>query len=399
MLVALLSICEESEGEEPERRGLLRFAGKSVAERQIDASIRFGCERIVCLVDGIDSDVIDLQECAKDGGAKFHAVSGCMALLGQVSGTDELLVFGDGVLPEFSVLEDRLGDKPGVLVIPAERAVEEGYERVDAEWAWAGVLRARGSIVEGLAQLPPDSDPISALLRLSLQRGTRVIPLDGAKAMRSGWLLAKSEQQVSEYEGEFLRRYASRSGIIQPMRALADMIAFRIAPMALDRGLSGGPAKTLGILTAAGALLGGYEGLAILGMGLLAFGSFLGDIGRSLSGMMSAIHQKKSRFPWLDDVILFAFDAAFIALAVLATLDGPRIDNAVLSVLVVGLLRLAGQSSRTKLLAPLRDRTLVFTGFAIAAGLGALKPAMAGIALVIVGLLLFVQRRNRLTTA
>ena len=351
------------------------------------------------MVDSIDSEVIDLQESAREGGAKFNAVSGCMSLLGQVTAADELLVFGDGVLPEAGVVEERLGGQGGVLVIPAEGAVEEGYERVDSEWAWAGVLRTRGSIIEGLSQLPPDSDPISALLRLSLQRGTRVIPLDGAKAMRSGWLLAKSEAQIAEYESDFLRRYASRSGFAQPLRALADLIAFRIAPAALDRSFSGTPAKLAAVLGIGGAFALGWREMPVIGLGVLALASFISDIGRALNGMLGAIHQKVPKFPWLGEGISLLFELTFVALAVLSTASGRPMDQGVLALLVVGLLRLTGQSSRSALLGPLRDRTLILTGFAVVAAFGLLKPALSIVALAIVALLLVVQRRNRITPA
>ena len=184
MLVAIISLCAPSDEEDGVPRGLLRFAGQTIAERQINLALQLGCERVVCLVDRIDHDVIALQDTAKDAGAKFNAVTGGLSLLGQVTAGDEVLVFGDGIMPQADVVARQLGEKSGVLVIPAEGAVEIGYERIDAEWAWAGVLRGRGSLVEALSQLPPDIDPVSALLRIALQRGTRVVPLDGGKAKR-----------------------------------------------------------------------------------------------------------------------------------------------------------------------------------------------------------------------
>ena len=399
MLVALLSICAETEGGDGSARGLLRFAGQSVAERQIQQALRLGAERIVCLVDGIDSEVIDLQEIAREGGAKFNAVSGGLSLLGQVSAGDEIVVFGDGVLPEASAVEARLGEKPGVLVIPAEGAVEEGYERIDGEWAWAGVMRASGATVEGLSQLPPDSDPVSALLRLALQRGTRVIPIDGAKAMRAGWLLAKNEAQVAGYEREFLRRHANRSGLAQPFRATADLVAFRLAGPALDRGLGGTPAFLFAAVCALGAIVSGAEGLPILGLGLLALGSFLADIGRSLSRMLNAIRQETKSKEWLGMVSSILFDLSFVTLAAISAADPPRVEYGVLALLLVGLLRLAAQSSKSRVLAPLRDRTMIFALLTVAASLAVLKPVMAITCLAIVAVLLFVQRETRITPA
>lgn len=402
MLVALLSICAEGERSEIagalKPRGLLRFAGQSVAERQIDLALRLGAERIICLVDGIDSDVLDLQETARTGGARFNAVSGALSLLGQVSTSDEILVFGDGILPDASTVEKRLGKRSGVLVVPAEGAVDEGYERIDGEWAWAGVLRASGATVEGLAQLPPDSDPASALLRLSLQRGTRVIPIDGAKARRAGWLLATNERQVAEYEHEFLKRHANRSSFLQPVQILADMIAFRLARPALDRGRSAMPAFLIAGLCASGAIVSAVEPLPVLALGLLTLGSFFVDIAASLTRTLGAIRQKTPKSQFFETGMSVLFDVSFVAVAVLAANGDPPIEFGVLALILVGLMRLAAQS-RGRVLSPLRDRTLLFGLIAIAAAFSLLKPAIALGSLAIVGLLLVAQRGNRLTPA
>lgn len=399
MLVALLSICAEPEsgGEIP--RGLLNFAGQSIAERQIELAVRMGADRVVCLVDTIDAEVIDLQDAARDLGVKFNAVSGARSLLGQVAAGDELLLFGDGVLPAGAAVEKHLGERSGVLVIPAEGAVEEGYERIDGEWAWAGVLRASGASIEALSQLPVDIDPVSALLRIALQRGTRVVPIDGAKAMRAGWLLARDETQLAAQETEFLRRFAKHSGLAQPTRSLADVIAFRFAGRALDRQATGLPASIIGAVCAVGSVAAASEGMPVLGLGLLAFGSFARDIGRSLSDMLAAIRQKGSQKQWVATAFSLVFDVSLVALSVLAADGGPRIEMGVLALMLIGLLHLSEQVSQSRLLAPLKDRTLVYIVLAIGAGIGLLKPAMAGLCLAIIGLLLLVQRQARLTPA
>ena len=399
MHIALISICTPSDGEDTPPRGMLRFAGQSIAERQIQLAVRMGCERVVCLVEKIGSEVIDLQEFATENGTKFHAVSGAHSLLGQVTTADELIIFGEGVLPQADAVEHHLGERPGVLVLPAEGAVDEGFERIDAEWAWAGVLRARGSIIEGLSQLPPDIDPISALLRISLQRGTRVIPLDGEKARRSGWLLARSDAAMADQEGEFLKRFAQRSSFWLPLRALADRIALRLAVPALDRGLSGLGLNLLGVALASGGLAAGWYERPVIGLVLLATGTFVNAIGTTLSATLQAIRQTKRRFKSFDQVVSVVFDVLFVTLAVLATSEGMPVDNGVLALLLVGLLHLAREIPRWKFTSPLRDRPLVYALLAIAAGVGILKAAMALSCLGIVGLLALALRRPGLTPA
>lgn len=400
MLIGLISICTPSEEGDDVPRGMLRFAGQSIAERQMDLALRMGCERIVCLVEGISEDVIELQQAAQDHHVKFNAVTGGMSLLGQISINDDLLIFADGLLPEASAVERHLSERPAVLVIPAEGAVEEGFERLDSEWAWAGVLRTRGSVVEGLSQLPPDSDPISALLRISLQQGTKVVPLDGAKARRSGWLLATSDAALEDFENEFLRRHAPRASFMQPVRAIADRIALKIAAPLLERGRGGFPLVAAGLLSAAGAVAAGTYGYALAGLGLLVFGSFIFDIGSTLATTLGAISQKNaSVLQRFADQISPVFEIAFIALAVMLAGRNPAVEDGFLAVMLMGLVLLARMIPPSRLTLTFHDRTLVLLILAVAGWLAVLRPTMAVGSLVLLGLLAWRQWRNRLTPA
>ena len=399
LLVGLISICAPSEDDSSTPRGLLRFAGQSVAARQIDLALSLGCERIVCMVEDIGQAVIDLQQKAREGGAKFNAVSGGLSLMGIVTSGDEIIAFADGILPQADAVERHLGDKPGVLVIPADGAVEEGYERIDAEWAWAGVLRARGSIVEALSQLPPDIDPISALLRIALQRGARVVPLDGGKAKRAGWLLATSEEALIEHEDRYLRDHAPRASFLRPFRAVADRIALRLAPGALDRGGSGGVITGLGLGMGAAAVVLGAYGWPRPAMGLLALASFVTAIGETLGGTLKAIRQKISRFRWFASASLLLFEAAFVVLCVLATERIPAVETGYLAFLFLGMVHLLKGMSTARIAEPMRDSTLVFSIGATCAALGFLDLALAAGVAALLGLMLFLQRGNKLTPA
>lgn len=399
MLVGLISICVPSEDDAAIPRGLLRFAGQSVAARQIDLALHLGCERIVCLVEDIGHEVIALQEIARAGGARFNAVSGGLSLLGQVTSGDEIIAFADGILPQAEAVERHLGEKPGVLVLPAEGAVEQGYERIDAEWAWAGVLRARGSIVEGLSQLPADIDPVSALLRIALQRGSRIVPLDGGKARRVGWLLATSEGVLVEHEDRYLRDHAPRASFLRPARALADRIALWLAPAALDRDRSGAPFVWSGMAAGAAALGLGIYGWPLWGMGLLALASFIKAIGDTLGDTLGAIRQKRKRFPILGSLFSYLFEGAFIALCILASERVPAFETGFLALILVGLLHLLKGISSNRIAEPMRDSTLIFALFAGSAAIDLLDLSLAVANLGLLALMLVLQRDNKLTPA
>ncbi|WP_206678135.1 hypothetical protein, partial [Salmonella enterica] len=69
----------------------------------------------------------------------------------------------------------------------AAPAVAEEFERIDADRAWAGILRTRGDRVARLAEMPPASDAASALLRIALQGGDPVVMLPADTIAGGRW--------------------------------------------------------------------------------------------------------------------------------------------------------------------------------------------------------------------
>ena len=118
----------------------LSLAGASLAERQVELALALGCERIICLASGFEKGVSGLQRRADAAGVKFNAVSGPRALLGLVGATDSLIAIAEGVLADADIAGAALTDGEGVLVLPVEAGLAAGFERIDLNHAWAGIL-------------------------------------------------------------------------------------------------------------------------------------------------------------------------------------------------------------------------------------------------------------------
>ena len=67
MRVALLSTLEPSADDATTPRGLLRLGGRSIAHHQLATALALGCERVICLADGLPGEVIVLQHAAERG--------------------------------------------------------------------------------------------------------------------------------------------------------------------------------------------------------------------------------------------------------------------------------------------------------------------------------------------
>jgi hypothetical protein len=191
--VALLSTLEPSADDPATPRGLLRLGGRSLVQHQLGLVLALGCERVICLAEGLPGELITLQHAAERGGASFHVAADGRAAARLVKPDDELLVIADGLVTSASVVNGLLGTRAGVVVQPVEGGVAAGYERIDLNHAGAGVLRIPGRLAAGLAELPGDWNPISALLRIAVQAGQRQVMLRQALIDGGRWALVRSD--------------------------------------------------------------------------------------------------------------------------------------------------------------------------------------------------------------
>ena len=75
MQVALLSTLEPSTDAVGVPRGLLRLGGRSVVQHQLSVALALGCERVVCLAEGLPGEIVALQHAAERGGATFQTAA------------------------------------------------------------------------------------------------------------------------------------------------------------------------------------------------------------------------------------------------------------------------------------------------------------------------------------
>ena len=363
MRIAILGIDSAAGGE---------LAGATLAARQLDLAIALGAERVIALGHGADPAAIDLRARAEEAGLGFQCVPAApRRLLGLVGAADDILVMAPGLLvgARTDPSLQSLGKGRGVLTFPAEAGISAGFERIDAETAWGGVLVAPGQVVERLEPLPDDADVVSALLRGARQAGVRTMPAKPGLLHSGDWRLFASNRQIDEYAPQFVRQ-AGGNGSVAPTRWLAAMAARSAAGRLVAL-----PDYVLPLLLAAfvaGAVALGFYRETGWGFACLAIAAFLhhlrasrGRIARKgLSNLL-----KPSRFGFLG---LMAVDIAFVAVAALSSLGplGPRIFLPLALILSLrALLRLPGP-----LPAIMRDRGLVMCGAAITAAFSQFSP-------------------------
>ncbi|WP_205525186.1 hypothetical protein [Novosphingobium sp. THN1] len=193
-------------------RGYLPIGGRSLLRHQIGLALSLGAKRVVVMAEGISGELVALQHVVEAGGAQFHVVATARALVPLLAPEDDVIVVGDGLIAMPDVFRDLIEAGPCVLTLPAENALPLGFERIDINHAFAGAMRFQGRIAAGLADLPPEWNAQSALLRLAVQAR---LPLRGVSAAMLGdgrWTMVRSEQEAHTAERQWLRLHTASGG-------------------------------------------------------------------------------------------------------------------------------------------------------------------------------------------
>jgi hypothetical protein len=267
--VALLSLTEPvADGAEiGQPRGLLPFGPHTVVDAQLELALSLGCERIVCLAEGIRPGIIDVQRRAEGAGAHFHLIRSSRNLPSLVKSADELLVLADGLLPLSEQGAELLAEGMGVLVLPVAPALAAGFERIDLHHAWAGAMRLPGSLVEALSELPEDVDPAGALLRIALQAAIPERFLADDLLAEGRWSLVRSQQEAIARQTAWVRWQALGSDPFSPSAWLGGRLAAALGPRLMHKGF-------------------GSVALATAALVLVSIALFLGNGGHGAAGLI-----------------------------------------------------------------------------------------------------------------
>lgn len=389
MRIALISLQATADDAPDVALGALALGGLSIAERQLDFALALGCERVVCVAEGLDPRVLALQHRTEAAGAQFNLIAGARWLLGLVHANDEVVAIADGLLLASDEAQKALAGGAGVLVLPVEAGLAAGFERIDLNHAWAGVLAMHGRLVERLAELPPDCDPISGLLRIALQGRVPKRVLPEAVLADERWALIRTRHQFAELVPGWFRRNAAAPDWRAPGKGLARLAVRRLGGMLLERRVRSSWLTGFGLVLAGVGIVAAWFGAGVGAFLSLAVGSLLAEGGSALTALAGAgVERGKDRFAALPGGLL---DAALVAIVALA-LSGAWSERLFTALVLAGLLRVAARLAPHRWAETMEDRAVLAAILAIAAFASALLPAVELIALALLALLLGLLR-------
>jgi hypothetical protein len=368
----------------------VRLAGHSIAWHQLQSALALGCGRVICLADAPGPALAALQRQTERQGASFHAVAHHRALLGLVAAADTLVVFAPGVLPDPEWLAKTIGTRAGIAVLRAEDAVEFGFERIDRDRAWAGVLATHGDAVEALAALPPDADAIAGLLRVALQRGSPAVAVPDGWLDDERWALLHTPAASHRYERAWYARHVPPPAPTQLGRALA----YRWARALIERGDNARRSAPWlvagGVLVALGSAVAGYAGHTFPALAGLTLASLAMGTGAAAARLLRAGSGEKPR-PWQADARRALVDLSLAAVGA-GTEALTQWNSAYVALVLVAMVRLADDPEAPAIVRPLADRTLVLILMALISAVGWFVQGAAVISLLGLAILIFWPR-------
>lgn len=381
-----------------ERPAFRRFAGKSVLAHQIDCAAYLGCERVLCLAATHGPDLGAAKAHAERAGLRFDVVESNLRLQALVTAADEVIVLEDGVLPDRGALVEGLAERATVLAFPAEPALQLGFERLDATRAWSGALRTRGDSVARLADLPADCDLPSALLRIALQAGARVVELDPAPLTEGSWQRRVERRGAQAAEWRWVVRQVRLAPFAAPGQAVVERLGLRWAQDAAATRWARAPNVVAGVAGGLAALAG-LAAWPVVGLAFLLAASCALAAAR-IFGRVEALGAPPRKPGRALAIAGLVRDGLLVALVSMQVMTVPAWLGIVLPVVLMGLLWLGEAIAAPRLRALFCDRILLIAAFIPLAYLGWNTIAVAALTLAALGALLWAARpRDKQLTA
>ena len=373
-------------GEAAGPRAFLKVGAGTVARHQLALALALDCTLVICLARELAPEVVELQHVAEQAGARFHAVTGPRALIPLITANDEVVVISDGLLASPRSALPLLEANNAVLLQPVESGMAAGFERIDLNNASAGLMRIPGRLVERLADLEPDVDPISTLTRVALQSGIaqRQVPAEAREGVR--WSIVRSETEASVLEPGWIALHNGAAGPVSPGSLLARLVVRQAGPAMLHAGSGGNLPSIAAIALGVIALGQGWLGWTIAALVLNA----IAWVGLNYGAMLRGIERESlcrgaDRWP-RDAIFLWLHDAILVAILVWNPVFPPwlgLLQRAFAPVMLICILRMLPRFFSARWIALVEDRALLALVLAIAAGFGRLSTVVPIVAVIL----------------
>jgi len=389
-LAALIAAYHESSEAGDGLRATLPLAGRTLVERQARLAAMAGASPIVILVERVPPALAAAVDRLRAEGLAVAVARSAAEAADMIHPSLPLLLFADGVVADASHVTRLTSAGGAALLTVPDQAVDDRFERIDAEARWAGVAYLDGDLLRRTTANLQDWDLQSTLLRRALQGGARQFSI-GGEAGIDRLTIAEQTSDLREVEARILEGSSSgqESWVSRFLLAPLEQAATRLL-------MPGGITSEMLYIIA--AVLTGLATLMFL-KGWLAAGAVLLLLATPLDGIaqrLGRLRMQRVRPPgWWSHALPLLGSAALLALAY--ALSGTRGWGclALAGATLAFLLALRGETGPAEIermwLAERKGMTWAMLPFAVT---NFWATGLAALALYAAGSFFWVQRRT-----
>jgi hypothetical protein len=305
--VAILSLCKRQKDSALLGVGLLPVGNATLLKYHIMLAQRAGASKILCHIDAVPGELAQHEDFARERGMAWVNIRNIAEIGAHIGDEDDALIIADGYYSEPALFEAFItSDETGILTADSDGAFP-GFERLDINTLWAGLLKLPGTAFATLADVPDDWSLESVLLRQAIADKTPMQMVTGKDIDYFG-LCDASAVPID------LRRSISAANSAKikwrPFERLTRFSASKLAPILWQNTKHMLAADILiGILCITAIILA-YFGIYIAAIIAVFIGFFLVDILQICARPLPADNVQKYR---VYAVIASAFMAAAIS--------------------------------------------------------------------------------------
>lgn len=233
MRIAILSLCKRQADFPQLALGLTHIGNSSLLKYQIMLARRAGAEKILCHIDAVPGELARHESFAKERGLDWVNIRSIADISHHIDDQDEIILMADGFYCGADFF-DRFAATQGPIILTADADGRfGGFERLDINTVWAGLLKLPGSGLADLSNVPDDWSLESVMLRQAIAGKTL------AKMMTDEELAHAALSDLAVQPVNLATKLAAHSGINSPWRpfdALTGWAARRFAPMLWKNG-------------------------------------------------------------------------------------------------------------------------------------------------------------------
>ncbi|MBC7986317.1 MAG: hypothetical protein H7X93_06555, partial [Sphingomonadaceae bacterium] len=180
---AVIAAYQDAEDGDDRLRALLPMAGRTLLEHQVRRAIRAGASHVVILVERIPAALNAALDRLKRDKLPVEIARDPSDAASRLHPSEDVLLVADGLVASHACFERMAASEAPSLLVVEDVREHEDFERIDAQWRWAGLALTDPDTMRETAAMVGDWDIQSTLLRRIVQRGPRYLTMGDAEAL------------------------------------------------------------------------------------------------------------------------------------------------------------------------------------------------------------------------